>query len=98
MEFNSKHTINSKIQIKHNNKTIVSRNELKFLGLVLHNTMSWKSHIDMLATKLNKACYNLSRVFSFSNNILYNILGNLFPQFEHFQTPKTNGQNTNRMF
>jgi hypothetical protein len=56
MEFNSKHTIKSDIQIKYNNKTIVNTNELKFLGIVLHN-MSWKIHIDMLATKLNKACW-----------------------------------------
>jgi hypothetical protein len=57
MEVNYKHTIKSNKQIKYNNKTIVNTNELKFLGLVLHNTTSWKCYIDMLATKLNKACY-----------------------------------------
>jgi hypothetical protein len=57
MEFNSKYITNSGIQIKYNDKTITNTAELKFLGIVLHNTMSWRSHIDMLAPKLNKACY-----------------------------------------
>jgi hypothetical protein len=57
MEFHPKHIINSKIQFKYNNKIIANTTKLKFLGLVLQNTMSWKSHIDMLATKSNKAGY-----------------------------------------
>jgi hypothetical protein len=57
MEFHSKYITNPGIQIKYNDKRITNTTELKFLGLVLHNTMSWKSHIDMLAPKLNKACY-----------------------------------------
>ena len=28
-----------------------------FLGLTLGNTLSWKPHIDHLASKLNSACY-----------------------------------------
>jgi hypothetical protein len=55
MEFHPKYIIHSKIQIKYNNKIIANTTELKFLGLVLQNTMSWKSHTDMLATKSNKA-------------------------------------------
>jgi hypothetical protein len=57
MEFHSKYITKSGIQIKYNNNKITNTAELKFLGLVLHNTVSWKSHIDMLAPKLNKACY-----------------------------------------
>jgi hypothetical protein len=57
MEFHSKHTINSEIQIKYNSKIIANTTKLKFLGLVLHNNMSWKKHIDMLDSKLNKVCY-----------------------------------------
>jgi hypothetical protein len=54
MEFYPKYINNHKIQIKYNNKTIVNTTELKFLGLILHNTMSWKSYIDLLASKLMK--------------------------------------------
>jgi hypothetical protein len=57
MEFHSKYTNSFEIQIKYNNKIIDNTIELKFIGLVLHNTMSWKSHTDMLAPKLNKASY-----------------------------------------
>jgi hypothetical protein len=57
-EFHSKYITNSGIQIKYDDKTVTNTTELKFLGLVLHNTMSWKRRIDMLAPKLNKACYN----------------------------------------
>jgi hypothetical protein len=57
MEFHSKHIHHHDIQIKYNNKTIANTIELTFRGLILQNTMSWKSHIDMLASKLNKACY-----------------------------------------
>jgi hypothetical protein len=56
MEFHSEYINNHEIQTKHNNKIIASTTELKFLGLILHNTTSWKSHSDML-NKLNKACY-----------------------------------------
>jgi hypothetical protein len=57
MEFHSKYTTKSGIQIKYNDKKITNTTELKFLGLVLHNTMSSKRHFDMLAPKFNKACY-----------------------------------------
>jgi hypothetical protein len=104
MEFRPKLLI-PKYKLNTTTKLLPILPKLKFLGLVLHKSMSWKSHTDMLATKLNKACYiaraifliikltkdNLSCVFSFSYNIWTNFLVNLFPQFEYFQTPKANG-------
>jgi hypothetical protein len=65
MEFHSKYITNSGIQMKYNDKTVTNTTELKFLGLVLHNTMSWKSHTDMLAPKLNKACYIARAIIPF---------------------------------
>ena len=41
-----------------------------FLGLTLDNTLSWKTHIDQLSTKLNSACYiirSLRSVISMKN-------------------------------
>jgi hypothetical protein len=38
-------------------KIIPNTMNLKFLGLILHNTMSWKGYIDIITAKLNKACY-----------------------------------------
>jgi hypothetical protein len=38
--------------------------ELKFLGLPVHSTMSWNSHIDIIS-KLNKDCYTARTVTPF---------------------------------
>ena len=57
MKFSLKHANNFETQVTYNNKIIPYTTELKFLGLVLHNNMSWKSHIENLAVKLTKACY-----------------------------------------
>jgi hypothetical protein len=40
-----------------NNKIISNTSNLKFLGIVIDNTLSWKSHIDMIAPKLSQACF-----------------------------------------
>ena len=36
---------------------IIQTNFVKFLGITLENTLSWKQHIDTITPKLNKACY-----------------------------------------
>jgi hypothetical protein len=53
MEFQSKYINHREIQIKYNNKITANAIELKFLCLILHNNV-WKSHIDMLTSKLKK--------------------------------------------
>jgi hypothetical protein len=53
MEFHSKCINHHEIQIKYSNKTIANTIELKFLRLILYNTMSWKGHTDMLTSRLN---------------------------------------------
>jgi hypothetical protein len=39
------------------NRSIHSTTELKFLGFRLQNTLSWRSHIDMITPKLQSACF-----------------------------------------
>jgi hypothetical protein len=53
MQFNSK-------KGKTNNNHITSIQSVKFLGLIIDNTVSWKAHIDYLRTKLSSACYAIS--------------------------------------
>jgi hypothetical protein len=53
MEFYPKDATNIEKKISYHNEIIPSTMELKLLGLILHDTISWKSHI----SKLNKACY-----------------------------------------
>jgi hypothetical protein len=47
----------SDIQIMIENKYISSVKEIKFLGLIIDNTLSWKGHIDYIIPKLSSACY-----------------------------------------
>ena len=43
-----------KIRIKIRNKRITEQNYVKFLGVLLTSTLSWKSHITELSKKLSK--------------------------------------------
>jgi hypothetical protein len=45
----------SDIQIVIENKYISSVKEIKFLGLIIDNTLSWKGHIDYIIPKLSSA-------------------------------------------
>jgi hypothetical protein len=40
---------------------IIQTNFVKFLGITVDNTLSWKQHIDTITPKLNKACYIIRR-------------------------------------
>ena len=39
----------------------IQANFVKFLGITVDNTLSWKQHIDTIIPKLNKACYIIRR-------------------------------------
>ena len=43
-----------KIRIKIRNKRITEENDVKFLGVLLDSTLSWKPHITKLSKKLSK--------------------------------------------
>ena len=46
-----------KLVIEHNNKIITNTYNLKFIGIMINNTLSWKGHIDELVTRLSQTCY-----------------------------------------
>ena len=48
MQFHSKSTFTKAIYINYDNKTISNNTDLKFLGLLIDSTTSWKSHIAMI--------------------------------------------------
>jgi hypothetical protein len=50
------------IQIKGPGEIISNATNMKFLGLWLDNTLSWKAHITELMMKLTKACYAIRAV------------------------------------
>ena len=57
IHFMNKSINTSDIQIMTENKYISSVKEIKFLGLITDNTLSWKGHIDCIIPKLSLACY-----------------------------------------
>jgi hypothetical protein len=57
--------LETNINICCGNKHITNISNIKFLGLHIDETLSWKSHIDKLVTKLSSACYAIRTVKGF---------------------------------
>ena len=51
--------------IKYWDKQISIVNETKFLGLLINNNLSWKTHIECIKSKLSSACYALRSVIPY---------------------------------
>jgi len=56
MQFMTKPNLAVDIHITYKADITNSTSSTNFLGLNLHSTLSWKSHIDKLSSKLNSAC------------------------------------------
>lgn len=48
--------------ISYDNKHITEISSIKFLGLIIDDTLSWKNHIDQFMSKLSSACYAVRTV------------------------------------
>jgi hypothetical protein len=53
------------MQITSPESVIININSIKFLGLNIDTTLSWKDHITELSSRLNKACYALRAIKPF---------------------------------
>jgi len=60
IQFINKSVCISDIQLKIDNKYIATVNEIKFLGLIINNKLSWKGHINPLNAKLNPILHLLA--------------------------------------
>ena len=79
MQFINKNTFLNKINIEQDNKMLLKTDFVKFLGITVDNTLSWKQHIDTITPKLNKACYVIRRSKLYlSNNALKMVYCALF--------------------
>ena len=67
VNFSAKHNFTKKLNIEYGNRTLLESNEVKFLGMTLDNTISWKKHIDSIIGKLNKACYIIRKTKQYLN-------------------------------
>jgi len=55
--FGKKNIPFNKLVMVHNNELITNTYNLKFLGIMIDNTLSWKDHIDKTVPRLSQACY-----------------------------------------
>jgi hypothetical protein len=81
MQFKSKNTSFAAISINYNNEIKSHDTNLKFLGLVIDNTVSWKSCVEMITLKLNQACFMIRITRSILSRIT---LGKFFTVYQHF--------------
>jgi hypothetical protein len=93
------------ISIEYDDKYIEESVHTKFLGLQIDSHLNWKTHVDQLVPKLNRACYaitslsyqqhrhpeiNLFCLFSLFNDIQNNLLGKFIKQQESIYITEEN--------
>jgi hypothetical protein len=62
LEFRTKNYYNVNTQIKYNQKCMTNATEIKFLGLIIDDTLSGKQHIEQVVNKMFTACYALRNI------------------------------------
>ncbi|GFG29580.1 hypothetical protein Cfor_01706 [Coptotermes formosanus] len=62
LEFKTKNYYNVKTQITYDEESITNATEIKFLGLIIDDTLSWRQHIDQIISKISTACYALRNI------------------------------------
>ena len=67
LEFRTKNYYNVNTQMKYDQECLTSASEIKFLGLTIDDTLSWKQHIEPVLNKMCTACYALRNVKHSSN-------------------------------
>ena len=68
MQFVTKTKFFDNINVEYDKKLITQANFVKFLGITVDSTLSWKQHIDAIIPKLNKACYIIRRLKLYLSN------------------------------
>jgi hypothetical protein len=62
LEFWCMNYCNSTTQIVYDEKSITNATETNSLGLIIHDTLSWKQHTKQVVNKLSSACYVLRNI------------------------------------
>jgi hypothetical protein len=62
LEFRTKNDYNFSTQIKYDQECKTNANEIKFLGLTIDDTLSWKQYIEQMINKMYSACYALRNI------------------------------------
>jgi hypothetical protein len=59
LQFRTKNSFSIDVIFEYNNKSIDTKLDTNFLGIILDSTLQWKAHINSLLIKLNAAWYAL---------------------------------------
>ena len=78
LQFHTKIDQIKDLQVHYENKQITTVRTIKFLGLIIDSTLSWKQHIDSIIPKLNKACFAIRLVKPYTTYDIRNFENNLF--------------------
>jgi hypothetical protein len=73
MQFKAKNTVSTDTILVCNNNVITEVSHIKFLGLIMDDTLSCNLHIDMVIKRLTSVCYMIRAVkpyMSFSSLIM----------------------------
>jgi hypothetical protein len=57
MQFKTKNTVLTDTVLACNNNIIAEVSHIKFLGLIIDDTLSWNLHIDKVMKRLASVCY-----------------------------------------
>jgi hypothetical protein len=58
----TKNYYNVNTQISYEQKCLTNATEIKFLGLIIDDTLTWKQHIEQVVSKMCSACYVLRTI------------------------------------
>jgi hypothetical protein len=67
IKFKTKNVLEQDTKVLYDNTEISNSAFIKFLGVNIVNTLSWKIHIDSLLPKLSSACYAIKAVKPYVN-------------------------------
>jgi hypothetical protein len=65
IHFVTKNTSSTILEISEGNKTIPNVTYIKFLGLIIDNTLKWGSYIEHLINRLSSLCYVVRQIKSY---------------------------------
>ena len=85
MIFTRKKKISSPLSIRIGQNIINHKTNLKYLGVVIDEKMSWKNHVNYLCSKLAKGCWSISKLRNYvdlhTSRILYYSL--IYPHLQY---------------
>lgn len=80
MQFSTKNINAMNTPIIYNNNQITISTDIKFLGLIIDSTLSWKGHIDRLMSKLGSASYAVRAIKPYTS---YGMMRMVYSSYFH---------------